>query len=388
MSGRSGLAKDTFLSMLPKLITNKDISDEANAGSSLRSHGGNDELPNINDSRQKISARRPVYVFKSNANFTYRKQKNHKKALNLSQNPEVKEKIDKIEEEGANLDESFLRINQAKQDELLQENIKLKDKCEKYEKTIEVLQQENLSLLQYKNELDTYKDEKIQITKVLSEKMSLKEAQVDAKLVKLFSGEQSKDYIIKRQLEELQTLLIEEKKRSEQFSELFSQEHKKNIILHDQVKVLNGVIELLKIFENRGNSTDNIIKLLKDKNDEYYSQLVKYSDQVYEKTLENRQLINQNACIAKDLHKSQEKLKELPELRSHITTLLGLIRKLRQEITEAAQNHLYSMSTMDGDNQEHEEFLSKITNIADQAKDDVLSMLKSNFGRMMSHITM
>lgn len=286
MSGRSGLLKDTFLAALPKLNITRDTSDEISAGSSLRSRGGTDELPGINDSRHKISARRPVYVFKSNTNFVYRQQKTHKKTLSSNQNQDLKEKIDKIEEEGVNLDESFVRIHQVKQDELLQENEKLKDKCEQYEKIIDKLQHENLRLLQYKNELDTYKDEKIQITKVISEKMTLKGAQVDAKLVRLFSGDQSKDYIVERELEELQALLIEEKKRSEQFSELFSQEHKKNIILHDQVKVLNGVIELLKIYENRGNPTDGMVKLLKDKNDDYYSQLVKYSDQAYEKTLE------------------------------------------------------------------------------------------------------
>lgn len=99
-------------------------------------------------------------------------------------------------------------------------------------------------------------------------------------------------------------------------------------------------------------------------------------------------MINQNASIAKDLHKCQEKLKEIPELRSHITTLLGLIRKLRQEITEAAQHHLSTMKTVDRDSQDHEEFISKITNIADQAKDDMVSMLKSNLGRMMSGVTM
>ncbi|OMJ88217.1 hypothetical protein SteCoe_9876 [Stentor coeruleus] len=388
MSGRSGLIKDTFLSILPKLSITRDTSDEFSAASSLRSHGGTDELPSINDSRLKISARRPVYAFKNNANFIYRKQKTNKKALNSSQNLDLIEKIDKIEEEGVNLDESFVRINQAKQDDLLQEISQLKTKCEKYEKIIESLQQEKSTLLRYKNELDTYKDEKMQINRVLTEKMTLKGSQVDAKLVRLFSGEQSKDYVAERELEELQELLIEEKKRSEQFSELFSQEHKKNVILHDQVKMLNGIIELFKIYENRGNSTDGIVKLIKDKNNEYYSQLVIYSDQVYEKTLENRQLRNQNAFLAKDLRKSQEKLKEIPELRSHVTTLLGLIRKLRQEITDAAQHHLFDMAKIDGDTQKHEDFIFKITNIADQAKDNMVSMLKSNLGRMMSGVTM
>lgn len=77
-------------------------------------------------------------------------------------------------------------------------------------------------------------------------------------------------------------------------------------------------------------------------------------------------------------------MKELPELRSHITTLLQLIRKLRQEINSAAKSHLLKIATSNTNNQAHEEFISRITTIADQAKEDLISILKSNLGKMMN----
>jgi hypothetical protein len=88
--------------------------------------------------------------------------------------------------------------------------------------------------------------------------------------------------------------------------------------------------------------------------------------------------------IAKDLHDCKIKLKELPELRSHITTLLQLIRKLRQEINSAAKSHLLKITASNTSNEAHEEFISKITTIADQAKEDLITMLKSNLGKIMN----
>lgn len=84
------------------------------------------------------------------------------------------------------------------------------------------------------------------------------------------------------------------------------------------------------------------------------------------------------------MQKSNEKMKELPELRSHITTLLQHIRKLRQEITQAANYHMSRYAKSHDKNDEHEEFITKITTIADQAKEDLVSILKSNLGKMMS----
>ncbi|OMJ82703.1 hypothetical protein SteCoe_16525 [Stentor coeruleus] len=392
MSTRSGLLKDTLFSGLPKLVNTRDANDDFTAASSLRSHV-NDELPNLSDSRNKSMSRRSVYTFKNHGNHIIRYQKTHKKNLSSTTNNtelieklEKLEKIEKIEEENVNsiLDDSFIQKQQTKNDELLQENKILKNKCEELESQVQKLQKENSNLLKHKDELEALKDEKAKIAKALTLKRSMKAPKIDVKLIELFAKDTSKEYISERELEELELLLTEEKKKSEQFSELFTQEHKKNIILHEQVKVLNGVIDLFKVYENRSDSSESILKLLKEKNDEYYSQLVKYSDQVYEKTLENRQLIYQNSALAKDLQKSNEKMKELPELRSHITTLLQHIRKLRQEITEAAHYHLSRMAGNHDKNEEHEEFISKITTIADQAKEDLVSILKTNLGKMMS----
>lgn len=287
MSTRSGMLKETFLAGLPKLTITKDPNDDFTAASSFRSHA-NEEFPSLNESRNKPMIRRPVYTFKNNVNYITRYQKINKKALSTSVNPEFTDRIDKIEEEKAfsQLEDSFIQRYQNKYDELLQENIKLKSKCEDYEKCIEMLQQENQEMLKFKNELDKIKNEKASISKALTVKRSMKSHQIDVHLIELFSKETSKEYVNEREIEELDKLLTEEKKKSEQFSELFTQEHKKNIILHDQVKILNGVIALLKVSEKGGDSTENMIKLLNEKNEEYYSQLVVYSDQVYEKTLE------------------------------------------------------------------------------------------------------
>ncbi|OMJ74419.1 hypothetical protein SteCoe_26678 [Stentor coeruleus] len=385
MSTRSGLLKETFLAGLPKLTVTKDPNDDFTAASSLRSHV-NEEFPSLNESRNKSMIRRPVYAFKNSANYITRYQKIHKKTLSTINNSEFPDSIEKIEEEKgfSQLEDSFIKRYQNKYDELLQDHIKLKSKCEDYEKCIEMLQQENQEMLKFKNELQAIKNEKANITKAITLKRSLKSHQIDAQLIGLFSKETSKEYINEREIEQLDELLTEEKKKSEQFSELFTQEHNKNVILHDQVKILNGVIGLLKISEKGGDSTESMIKLLKDKNEEYYSQLVVYSDQLYEKTLENRQLLHQNETLAKDLRENKDKLKELPELRSHITTLLQLIRKLRQEINDAARKHLMKITTNHSDSETNEEFISRITTIADQAKEDLVTILKSNLGKMMN----
>lgn len=296
MSARNSLLKDTFFTGLPKLAINRDSNDDFTAASSLRSHV-NEELPNLNDSRNKSMSRRQVYTFKNHSNHIVRYQKTHKKTLSSNNNTELLEKLekldkfdkfDKIEEENANsiLDDSFIQKQQTKSDELLQENRILKNKCEEYEKQVQKLQKENEKLLNYKKELEALKDEKANIAKALTLKRSMKTPRIDVKLIELFAKDTSKEYINERELEELELLLIEEKKKSEQFSELFTQEHKKNVILHEQVTVLNGVIDLFKVYENRGDSSEGILKLLKEKNEDYYLQLVKYSDQVYEKTLE------------------------------------------------------------------------------------------------------
>ncbi|OMJ67486.1 hypothetical protein SteCoe_35338 [Stentor coeruleus] len=386
MSTRNSLLKESFLAALPKLTITKDPNDDFTAASSLRSHA-NEELPNLNESRNKSIIRRPIYTFKESANYIARYQNAHKKTLSNSINIEYTDRIEKIEEEKgfSQLESNFIQKYQNKYDKLLQDHIKLKAKCADYEKCIEMLQQENQEMLKFKKELETLKNEKANVAKAITLKRSKKSNKLDAHLIELFSKETSKEYISEKEIEELEVLLNEEKKKSEQFSELFTQEHKKNIILHDQVNILNGVISLLKVCEKGGDSTESIIKLLKDKNEEYYSQLVSYSDQVYEKTLENRQFLYQNETIAKDLRDCKEKLKELPELRSHITTLLQLIRKLRQEINNAAKSHLLRITTNNiNRNEDHEEFISKITTIADQAKEDLVAILKNNLGKMMN----
>ncbi|OMJ86303.1 hypothetical protein SteCoe_12216 [Stentor coeruleus] len=395
MSTRNSLLKNSVFSGLPKLVTIKDTNDDFTAASSLKSHL-NDELPSLNDSLNKSMTRRSVYTFKNHSNHIVRYQKTHKKNLSSNNNTELieklekLEKIDKIEEENvnSNLDDSFIRKQQTKNDELLQENKFLKNKCEEYEKQVQKLQKENQDLLKHKKELEAIKEEKANIAKAITLKRSMKIPKIDVKLIELFAKDTSKEYINERELEELELLLTEEKKKSEQFSELFTQEHKKNVILHEQVKVLNEVIDLFKVYENRGDPSENILKVLKEKNEEYYSQLIKYSDQAYEKTLENRQLIYQNAVLATNLQKSNEKMKELPELRSHITTLLQHIRKLRQEITEAAHYHLIRISGSYEKNEEDEKFITKIATIADQAKEDLVSILKNNLGKMMSSVSL
>lgn len=90
----------------------------------------------------------------------------------------------------------------------------------------------------------------------------------------------------------------------------------------------------------------------------------------------------QNSALVKKIHENEEKCEELVQLRAHVTTLLLLIKNMRQEIKTVAFNHSKRNSV--SDKEEPGLVFNDIASIAAKAKKDLVGILSTSLGKIMS----
>ncbi|OMJ93711.1 hypothetical protein SteCoe_3277 [Stentor coeruleus] len=339
--------------------------------------------------RPKSNTSTPKYIenFLNKSQISY--DDLYKEILNLNSYIGEYEKKEKFSErEIKNLQEQIMVLNENTKNleeqnkNLIAKNIELEDAKLKLEEKTEKISDKNPS----------EKFEEIPETKEFVRKKTHAD-DFDVKLVGLFSKKSMKEMANEKDIKECLYELDIEKERYERLHEKFEGEKRKTSVLQQQVHDLNliitGLNEIIKEnslekpnIQSSSSECENFIKALQQKNHEQFLKLIEFSDELFSKSLENKEMYIQNSALVNKLQKNEEKNVELVQLRAHVTTLLLLIKNMRQEIKTVAFNH--SKINSESDKVEPGLIFNDIKSIATKAKNDLFGILSSSLGRIMN----
>ncbi|OMJ88216.1 hypothetical protein SteCoe_9875 [Stentor coeruleus] len=277
---------------------------------------------------------------------------------------------------------------------LIAKNIEL----ENLKENNKTLEEQNKNLIAKNIELESLKEKKEEKVEEVSEgrgfiRKNTHANDFDVKLVGLFSKKTMKEMANEKDIKECLYELEIEKERYELLTEKFEGEKRKTGVLQQQVNDLNLIIKGLgemakentpqkSYIQASSLECENFIKALQQKNHEQFLKLIELSDDLFSKSLENKEMHIQNNSLVKKIHENEEKNEELVQLRAHVTTLLLLIKNMRQEIKTVAYNHSKRNSV--SDKEEPEFIFNDIASIAAKAKKDLVGILSTSLGRIMT----